>query len=178
MTMTSPEPIDLAKIAWTGGGVSRFEVSGQEYAQALALRDDTTTFQTENDAALSHDLSTGTATVELGIELRVMAGVPPQPTGISGRFELVFLFSIGNLTELLSGVEGPIPAVHPQLALLLTSVAYSTARGILHTRLAGTPLEGINLPLINPRQLLQPAPPPAAPKPRRAAPKRRPQPPR
>lgn len=172
--MVNPIPIDLAQINWSSSRITRFEVSGTQDAKQLLRNDATAAVEVTQRAEFAHSAEAGEVAIFLYLGLDITAGTPHQPTGISGYFELDFVFAIGNLSELLVDVEQPEPQLHPQLVLLLTSVAYSTARGILWTRLAGTPLEGITLPLINPAQLLQPAEPavpPASPakKPRSSA---------
>ena len=161
--MATPIPIDLAQIAWTSGSITRFEVHGSQGAKSVLRDDPTAAVANAHRAEFAHNTEASEVAIFLYLGLDITAGTPPQPTGISGYFELNFIFAIGNLNELLVGADQSEPQLHPQLVLLLTSVAYSTARGILWTRLAGTPLEGITLPLINPTQLLQPAPSAVAP---------------
>lgn len=95
--------------------------------------------------------------VILRIAMQISAGKAAEKLAVSGNFELHFSFIIDNLAELTVLREDGELNAHPQLVLLLTSIAYSTARGIMWARLVGTPLEGITLPLIEPRQLLEPA---------------------
>ena len=156
---TTPIPIDLGQIAWTSGNITRFEVHGSQGAKSVLRDDATAAVVVAHRAEFAHNAEASEVAIFLYLGLDITAGTSPQPTGIRGRFELDFIFAVGNLSELLVNVDQPEPRLHPQLVLLLTSVAYSTARGILWTRLAGTPLEGITLPLINPAQLLQPAEP-------------------
>ena len=175
--MTTPIPIDLAQIAWTSGNVTRLEVAGTHVAKQLLRDDATAAIAVGHRAEFAHDTEAREVAILLYLDLAITTGTPPQPTGTSGRFELDFTFTVGNLRELLLDATGPEPQLQPPLLLILLSVAYSTARGILWTRLAGTPLEGITLPLIHPAQLLQPAAPAAPPaaagkKPRAAAPAR------
>lgn len=157
--MAPPIPIDLTQIVWTNGRVTHFEVKGEQSATWLLQEDPATALAVAHRAEVAHDPQKSLVIVFLYLDIFINTGHPPQPTGISGHFELDFTFSVANLPELLVTSEQAKPQLPPQLVLLLTSVAYSTARGILWTRLAGTPLEGITLPLIDPRQLLQPAPP-------------------
>jgi hypothetical protein len=175
--MATPIPIDLTQIAWTSGSITSFEVHGSQGAKSLLRDDPTAAVAVAHRAEFAHNTEAGEVAIFLYLGLDITVGTSPKPTGISGRFELDFIFAIGNLSELLVDADQSEPQLHPQLVLLLTSVAYSTARGILWTRLAGTPLEGITLPLINPAQLLQPtpsavAPPTAVKKARAAAPTR------
>lgn len=175
--MTPPISIDLAKIHWEGGSVSRFEVNGTRNAQQLLLSEPLADVAISSRASFGHDPDKNQVGIMLFTDMSVTTGKAAQPSGIAGHFELNFTFTVDNLPELLVAPDQPDSLLHPQLVLMLLSVAYSTARGILWTRLAGTPLEGITLPLINPAQLLQAAaptevPPAAAKKPRPAAPPR------
>lgn len=171
--MTPSVPINLTQIAWTSGNVTRFEVAGTQGAKQVLRDDPTAAIVVTHRADVAHNAEDGEVVIFLRINLGLTTGELSQPTGISGQFELDFTFAIGNLPDLLVETNQPEPQLHPQLVLMLTSVAYSTARGILWTRLAGTPLEGITLPLINPVQLLQPVapavvPPTAGKRPRRS----------
>lgn len=176
--MATPLPIDVAQIAWTNGTVTRFEVTGRQGAKQLLKDDPTAGIAVAHRAEVSHDEQAGEVEVFLDLGIQLTTGKSAKPVGINGRFELEFTFTVGNLAELLLTTDQPTAQLHPQLLLLLLSVAYSTARGILWTRLAGTPLEGITLPLINPSQLLPPTagfPVPAPPQKRRPATPSRPQ---
>lgn len=155
--MATSIPIDLTQIAWTSGHITRFEVTGTQGAKQLLRDDATAAVAVVPRAEFAHNAGAGEVAIFLYLDLDIATGTPPQASGISGHFELDFIFAIANLPELLVATDQSEPQIYPQLVLMLTSVAYSTARGILWTRLAGTPLEGITLPLINPAQLLQPA---------------------
>lgn len=158
-------PIDITRIHWDGAGISRFEITGNRSFANLQAQDPTATVEIEQRAQISQNLAQSKVAITLCSDFVVRVGAPSPPTGIGGRFELRFFFTVANLAELTVEVEGhPAPFVHPQLAVLLVGLAYSTARGILWTRLAGTALEGITLPIIAPGELLQ-APAPAEPEP-------------
>ena len=72
----------------------------------------------------------------------------------TGNFHLVFIYRVENLNELARPDEKNLIALHPGLANALSSVTYSTSRGILMTRLQGTALQNFMLPVINPNKLL------------------------
>ncbi len=71
-----------------------------------------------------------------------------------GKFHLVFIYHIENLHELTKPDDKKLIQLHPALASALSSVTYSTSRGILLTRLQGTALQNFILPVINPNELL------------------------
>lgn len=72
----------------------------------------------------------------------------------SGNFHLVFIYYVENLNELAKPDDKNLIELHPGLANALSSITYSTSRGILLTRLQGTALQKFVLPIINPNKLL------------------------
>ena len=75
-------------------------------------------------------------------------------TEATGNFHLIFIYRIENLEELATPEKNKRLNLHPGLANALSSVTYSTSRGILLTRLQGTALQNFVLPIINPNNLL------------------------
>ncbi len=72
----------------------------------------------------------------------------------NGSFHLIFIIKIENLEELAeSGKNGQVN-IKATLANVLSTITYSTSRGILLTRLQGTALQNFILPVINPNTLL------------------------
>jgi len=149
-------PIELAKIHWSGIGIAEFQVRGQQAIKDLLAHDPTATVNIDQQAQLSYDLASTKVELIIHVQMQALAGQPVHPIGVSGNFEFHLFFEVENLPDLLlTSEEQPGPVMPPQLALMLTGIAYSTLRGILWTRLSGTPLEGISLPIIEPRSLLQ-----------------------
>jgi hypothetical protein len=72
----------------------------------------------------------------------------------TGNFHLVFIYHVENLNDLAKPDDKNLIELHPGLANALSSVTYSTSRGILLTRLQGTALQNFVLPIINPNKLL------------------------
>lgn len=72
----------------------------------------------------------------------------------TGNFHLVFIYHVENLSDLAKPDDKNLIELHPGLANALSSVTYSTSRGILLTRLQGTALQNFVLPIINPNSLL------------------------
>ena len=152
-------PIDLSKIRWIGGEINRFEVNGQGSATTILEQDPTASVLISRQAQVGQDNAQRTVGIQLHLSFILTSGAPAKPAAITGYFVLDFIFTVDNLAELLLPGEGQAePVAHPELVLTLAGVAYSTARGILWTRLAGTALDGITLPIIHPGELFQPAP--------------------
>ena len=72
----------------------------------------------------------------------------------TGNFHLIFIYRIENLEELASPEKNKRLHLNPALTNAISSVTYSTSRGILLTRLQGTALQNFVLPIINPNNLL------------------------
>lgn len=72
----------------------------------------------------------------------------------TGNFHLLFIYRIENIEELAAPAKNKNIDLHPALANALSSVTYSTSRGILLTRLQGTALQNFILPIINPNKLI------------------------
>lgn len=156
-------PIDITKIRLAEFIPTEFAVRGSSTAQLLTESGIATQFQVSQDVNFTTALAQNRVGVELRILVEIVTDDSAEPVGSGGTFALAFGFFIENLAELLIPVpatanespslEGQVP--RPQLLVLLTSIAYSTARGVLWTRLAGTALEGFTLPIVDMNQFLQ-----------------------
>lgn len=71
-----------------------------------------------------------------------------------GSFHFVYIFRAENLLDLLKIENENIVELNPGLSNALSSITYSTSRGILLTRLQGTALQKFILPVVNPDKLL------------------------
>jgi hypothetical protein len=73
----------------------------------------------------------------------------------SGMFHFTFVFGLEGLNNLAShDSKANIVDVSPTLANAISSITYSTSRGILMSRFKGTALENFILPVISPNDLL------------------------
>lgn len=72
-----------------------------------------------------------------------------------GFFQIVFFFEIEEMEQLVKEVSSKNVEIHPGLANAISSISYSTSRGILLTRFQGTALRDFILPVINPNSLLK-----------------------
>lgn len=151
--MTPSLAIDLAQIRPNGFGVNKFHVQGHQTLDQLRPQDSLASLQLDVQARAFHNTAQNEVVILLNATMRVVNG-DASATDTSGIFELQFFFIVDNLPDLLVPAVAPQPpTMHPQLVLILTGIAYSTARGILWTRLLGTALEGATLPIIDPRRL-------------------------
>lgn len=74
--------------------------------------------------------------------------------GIKAEYGIEFVFHVENLEEFISETDS-MKAVDSILGITLLSMAYSTSRGIVLQRTQGTYFDGIILPVVDPKELLQ-----------------------
>lgn len=78
-----------------------------------------------------------------------------QNLPVEGRFHTHFGFVVENLEELLDpAISKTTPMPSFMLTMSLLSIAYSTSRGMILGKVAGTVFEGYCLPLMDARELL------------------------
>ncbi|MBC7412694.1 MAG: hypothetical protein H7331_09620 [Bacteroidia bacterium] len=71
-----------------------------------------------------------------------------------GSFHFVFIYKVANLEELATVNKKNVVDLTASLGSALSSITYSTVRGILLTRLQSTAFQNFILPIINPNKLL------------------------
>jgi hypothetical protein len=76
-------------------------------------------------------------------------------TEASGFFHFAFVYRIDNLDELVVQTDDGNVHVNAGLGNALSSITYSTSRGILMARFQGTALASFILPVIDPNSLLK-----------------------
>lgn len=75
---------------------------------------------------------------------------------LKGAITTECLFQIEGLDDLVRTKKEPIPHL---MGVTAVSIAYSTTRGLLASRVSGTFLEGAVLPIVQPTKLLAPEQP-------------------
>jgi hypothetical protein len=77
------------------------------------------------------------------------------PISELAAFTSEFIFKIRQMKQLvLFNKQQGTASIDPGLSLTLTSIAYNTMRGIIHTKTLGTILNGIILPVTDPAELV------------------------
>lgn len=109
--------------------------------------------QLENSLQLSFSLEDKMAKADFIVSIKTDSKTGNQEEA-SGNFHLIFIYRIENLDKLNVAEKNKRLNLNPALAYALSSVTYSTSRGILLTRLQGTALQNFVLPIINPGKLL------------------------
>lgn len=109
--------------------------------------------QLDNSLQLGFNLDDKLAKANFTVSVKTNSNGENE-TEATGNFHLIFIYRIENLEELATPEKNKRLNLNPELANALSSVTYSTSRGILLTRLQGTALQNFVLPIINPNKLL------------------------
>lgn len=110
-------------------------------------------FQLDNSLQLSFNLEDNLAKTDFTINIKTDSKGENEKES-TGNFHLIYIYQVENLKELAIPEKNKNLNLNPGLANALSSVTYSTSRGILITRLQGTALQHFILPIINPNNLL------------------------
>ncbi len=157
-------PLNLAHIHPEGFAVTEFDVKGSRTLAAVLAERPQATLDLSQHAQVQFNAASNKVVVALHIITQVQEAGTLIYKAPSGRFELHFHFLVEKLSDLvIPATETAAPNLPSQLLLTLTGLAYSTARGLLWARLPGTALEGVTLPVIDPRQLFEFGPSDTAP---------------
>lgn len=108
-------------------------------------------FDLDNSLKLGFNLDEKMAKVDLKIKITAES---TDDTVASTLFQMAFIFQIANLDELAKMDEKQVLMLHPALGNSLAAIAYSTARGVLLTRLQGTVFQDFILPVVSSTKLL------------------------
>jgi hypothetical protein len=156
----APSKVDPTKILLEGISILRAAIDPSDAYIAAPVVPATTAWNCSTLWNIDH--KAGTIMFQMRIELQ---GVDKKggDIGLKGYYELGFRFKVTNLKELTRKIDGQ-DAVDGHLLATIAGIAYSTARGIVMERTAGTFFNGIILPVIDPKQLLQHVPVVPAPK--------------
>jgi len=144
-------PVDPAKIILEGISILRAAIDPTDAYVAAPVAPATTAWNC--NTAWNIDHTTGTVMFTIRIDLQ---GVDKKgkDIGLHGYYELGFRFKVLNLKELTQKINGQ-EAVDGHLLATIAGIAYSTTRGIVMERTAGTFFNGVILPVIDPKQLVQ-----------------------
>lgn len=107
----------------------------------------------ENTLELAFNLEEKLVKADLTVEIKTESKSQNSKES-TGSFHLVFIYRVENLEYLAKPDKNNLLDLHPALENALSSITFSTSRGILLTRLQGTALQNFILPIINPNKLL------------------------
>jgi hypothetical protein len=92
---------------------------------------------------------------DLIVDIKTVSEHEQESGECSAHYAIVFFFQVENFAELHEITSKNILELKGGLANALASISYSTARGILLTRLQGTAFSEFILPVIDPNVLLE-----------------------
>lgn len=88
------------------------------------------------------------------LDVEIATKSEPEQEEANTFYQLEFVFKYEGLQEMLMSNEPYEATPHPHLGNAISSITYSTARGILMARFQGTAFSSFILPVINLNQLL------------------------
>jgi hypothetical protein len=141
-----PEKIHLVKLQTIKG-----TLDNEAYGEDASVK----AFDYNFDASIGVNAQERIVGVKLLVEIKVARpGTNELALVASYTHELVFV--IDNLYDFTDPIENqPEPKVDRLMLGTLVGVAYSTVRGIIFNRTQGTKLQGILLPVIDPKKLVK-----------------------
>lgn len=107
----------------------------------------------ENSFELSFSPKGKLAKADITIDIRTESDGKNELEA-TALFHLIYIFKVENLDELVSENSSKKVEVDSMLGSSIASIAYSTTRGILLSRLQGKVFQKFILPIINPNDLL------------------------
>ena len=159
-TVPTPSKVDPTKIILEGISILRAAIDPTDDYIAAPVAPATTAWNCTTAWNIDHKTSAITFSLRVDLQGNDKKG---KEMGLKGYYELGFRFKVTNLKALTQKIEGN-DAVDGSLLATIAGIAYSTARGIVMERTAGTFFNGVVLPVIDPKQLLQNVPVVPAPK--------------
>ncbi|MBA9078257.1 hypothetical protein [Rufibacter quisquiliarum] len=110
-------------------------------------------FKIDNTLQIGFNLEEKLIRVDYSVQITTQSK-KANKSEATANFQLVYFFQNSNLDELAKPDENGVIELDASLGNALASIAYSTSRGILLTRLQGTAFQSFILPVINPNKLL------------------------
>lgn len=128
-------------------------ISGQVEAPEDFKVEEIERYLIENSLQLAFNLRDKLVKADFSVEIRTESKTLNSKEA-TGNFNLIFIFKVENLEELALPDKNNMIELNPALGNALSSITYSTSRGILMMRVQGTALQNFVLPVINPNKLL------------------------
>jgi len=148
--MLDKEILDPDKLTLTEFKLIKGQVDTPEYFDVNKIAGN----DIENSLQFSFKLDDKLVKTDFTIELKTNSKGANAEEATSS-FHLVFIFKVENIEQLTTKTEkNSSIKFSTSLGNALSSIVYSTSRGILLTRLQGTAFQNFILPIINPNKLL------------------------
>lgn len=111
-------------------------------------------FHLENSLELGFNLEDNLIKSDFFVEIKTES-TKINDVEANSSFHLIFIFSFEDLQNFTKLGKDNLIELDEVLGNALSSVTYSTSRGILLTKFQGTVFQNFILPIINPNKLLQ-----------------------
>jgi len=151
MSTIAASKVDPTKIVLEGISILRAAIDPSDAYIAAPTQPATSAWTCNTAWNIDHKTSTIMFSIRIDLQGVDKKG---KEIGLKGYYELGFRFKITNLKDLTQKIEGN-DAVDGSLLATIAGIAYSTTRGIVMERTAGTFFNGVVLPVIDPKQLLE-----------------------
>jgi len=151
MSTIAASKVDPTKIVLEGISILRAAIDPSDAYIAAPTQPATSAWTCNTAWNIDHKTSTIMFSIRIDLQGVDKKG---KEIGLKGYYELGFRFKITNLKDLTQKIKG-INAVDGSLLATIAGIAYSTTRGIVMERTAGTFFNGVVLPVIDPKQLLE-----------------------
>lgn len=159
MSTVATSKVDPTKIIVEGISILRAAIDPSDAYIAAPVAPATTAWHCNTAWNIDHKTSAVMFTIRIDLQGIDKKGVD---IGLKGYYELGYRFKVVNLKQLTQKINGQ-DAVDGQLLATIAGIAYSTTRGIVMERTAGTFFNGVILPVLDPKQLTQNVPVVSAP---------------
>jgi len=151
MSTIAASKVDPTKIVLEGISILRAAIDPSDAYIAAPTQPATSAWTCNTAWNIDHKTSTIMFSIRIDLQGVDKKG---KEIGLKGYYELGFRFKITNLKDLTQKIKG-INALDGSLLATIAGIAYSTTRGIVMERTAGTFFNGVVLPVIDPKQLLE-----------------------
>lgn len=111
-------------------------------------------YEVQSDLDMAFNLVDKMTKAELKLSINSVSAADTDQEEASAHFHLVFLFHVENLDELTEVMDDDTITLKGGLGNAISSITYSTSRGILLTRFQGTALRKFILPVVDPNDLV------------------------
>jgi len=129
-------------------------LSGQIETPEEFMIENVIDFDVENTLQMSFNLDKNLVKVDFSVIVKTKSERANDHEA-QGSYHFIYIYRIENIEALTKKSDTNLTEVDARLATALSSISYSTSRGILLTRMQGTAFQHFILPIIDPGRLLK-----------------------
>lgn len=110
---------------------------------------DSQDFAYKMDYEFTHSISLKQSILRIALVIEVKAhNRSEEYLGVNAKFAIDYFFHVKDLADKWIEKDGDSIKIDKQLTIMLTSISYSTSRGIIFTRCQGTVMSDLILPIM------------------------------